>query len=459
MKQLEFMSILELTANTPGVISFIGGGGKTTFISQMASELTAAGYKVLITTTTKFYPFPGLPLFTSENESTEMIKLTNHFHNNNIAVYGRKLNEENKVEGIAASEVQRITDGLRTIILVEADGSKGLPVKGYNPDEPVIPACTELVIAVAGAEALNKRLTSKTVHRPYQLAAAIKSRTGSLLNEERMARVFGNMLEKAREQAPGAETLCILNKVDLLKQEETGLLKIAKALSGQRNRSRYFLGTEAKSLEPVKIVITLGQKKPLPAVSAVVMAAGSASRMGKDKLSLPCGQHTILGKTLDNVKKAGINEVIVVVKPGSEWIKKLNNYGYIIVENHDHAEGQSSSLKAGLMAVSNWTQGVLFVLGDQPSVTPSLYKKLTDSYKSSFQLATAPVYKGKRGNPTLFDRRLWPELLKLTGDEGGRSLFKKLDNHQVEYIETEEIAILKDIDTPDDYDQLLQDGT
>lgn len=458
MKQLKFISILELTKTPPKVISFIGGGGKTTIISKMASELTAAGHKVLITTTTKFYPFPKFPLFTEESDSPAKIKLKDYFNNNNAAVFGHRINDEEKIEGIGTGEVLELNEELPVTILVEADGSKGLPVKGYNPDEPVIPGCTDLVIAVAGAEAVGKPLISQTVHRPYQLAIAVNARPGSLLNEEKIAMAFGNMLEIAREQAPDAETLCTLNKVNLLKQDEKGLLKIAKSLSGQPNQPRYFLGTEAKSLEPVKIIITLGSNKPVPAVSAIVMAAGSASRMGKDKLSLPCGEHTILESTLDNVRRAGVEDIIVVVKPGSEWIDKLTNSGYILVENHNHTDGQSSSLKAGLMAVSNRTQGALFVLGDQPSVTPSLYKKLTDAYKSSFQLATAPLYKGKRGNPTLFDRRLWPMLLNLTGDEGGRPLFKQLERHQVEYIETEEIAILKDIDTPDDYHQLLRDG-
>ncbi len=456
MKQLKFTSLFKLTVDPPRVITFIGGGGKTTIISKLASELTAAGHKVLITTTTKFYPFPGISNFIANNDSEVMHRLKNHFKNNNLAVYGNSLTAENKIVGVSPLQVSKIKEELPVTILIEADGSRGLPVKGYNSDEPVIPDCTKLVIALIGAEAIGKTLSSQTAHRPDQLAAAVKIKKGSVLTEQILALAFGTMLEKALKQAPAAETICILNKVNLLAKKNRGLLKIAKKLSELSTRPRYFLGTEAKSAEPVKAIISLGSEKPAPAVTAVVLAAGSATRMGRDKLSLPLDQHTILERTLANVKKAGVDEIIVVVKPGSPWCGKLANRGYTIVENHYHAEGQSSSLKAGLMAVSNSTQGALFILGDQPEVTPCLYKELIAAYRSSFKLVTAPLYQGRRGNPTLFDRRTWPKLLELSGDEGGRFLFKQLEKYQVDYVETEDSSILADIDTIDDYHDLLQ---
>ncbi len=456
MKQLKLASILELAASPPGVISFIGGGGKTTVISKLASDLTSAGQKVLITTTTKFYPFPELTHFTAKNDPDVIKKLENHFANNDLAVYGSNLTAENKIEGISSIELLKLREELPVTILVEADGSRRLPVKGYNPDEPIIPECTELVIALAGADAIGKSLTQQTVHRPQQLSKAIKVEIGSLLTEEKLALIFSNMLELALNQAPQAEAFCILNKLDLLQQESSVMLSLAKALSEQPIRPRYLLGAEAKSSEPLKAIFNLDSEKPAPAVTAVVLAAGSASRMGKEKLSLPFEQHTILERTLTNVKNAAVDEIIVVVKPGTDWIEKLSNTDYVLVENHEHADGQSTSLKAGLMTVSSSIQGVMFVLGDQPEVTPYLYKKIIDQYKSSFKLITAPLYQGQRGNPIIFDRRTWPVLLGLEGDEGGRFLFKQLEEYQVSYVETEDSSILADIDTMDDYHKLLK---
>jgi len=456
MRQLKFASILELAVNPPSVVSFIGSGGKSTIISKLASELSSAGQKVLITTTTKFYPFPELTHFTVNNELNIISKLKNHFKNNNLAVLGSRFNAENKIEGVSTDEIFNLKNNLPVTILVEADGSRGLPVKGYNPDEPVIPECTELVLALAGADAIGKPLTQQIAHRPQQLSKAINVEIGSLLTEEKLALIFNNMLELALNQAPHSETFCILNKLDLLQQELSGLLSLTKALSEQPIRPRYFLGTEAKSVESIKSIIRLNSEKPAPAVTAVVLAAGSASRMGKDKLSLPFDQHTILERTLTNVKNAGFDEIIVVVKPGSDWIEKLSNTDYILVENHEHADGQSTSLKAGLMAVNSSIQGVMFVLGDQPEVTPYLYEKLIDQYKTSLKLITAPLYQGQRGNPTIFDRRTWQALLSLEGDKGGRFLFKQIEEYQVDYVETEDSSILADIDTLDDYHKLLQ---
>ncbi len=458
MRQLKFASILELAASTPGIISFIGGGGKTTVISKLASELTSAGQKVLITTTTKFYPFPETTNFTANNDPEVIHRLKNHFINNDLAVYGSNLTAENKIEGISSFEISKLREELSVTVLVEADGSRGLPVKGYNAYEPVIPGCTELVLALAGADAIGKPLTQQTVHRPQQLSKAIKVEAGSLLTEEKLALVFSYMLELSFKQAPNAEVFCILNKLDFFKQNYSGCLRLAKALSEQPTRPRYLLGAEAKSSEPLKAIFNMNLEKSTIKVAAVVLAAGSAKRMGKDKLKLPYGKYTILEQTLDNLKNASVDEIIVVVKPGSDWLDKLDDKGFVLVENHKHADGQSTSLKTGLKAVSCTIQGAMFILGDQPDVTPTLYNTLIEAYRSSFKLATAPVFNGKRGNPTIFDRRTWPLLLDLSGDEGGRSLFKHLEKEQLEFVETEESAILADIDTPGDYRKLIKNG-
>ena len=458
MRQLKLSSIFELAENPPRVISFIGSGGKTTIISKLASELNSAGRKVLITTTTKLFPFPGITTFTAKNELNVMDKLKNHFADNNLAVYGNYLTPENKIEGISRLEIAKLKEELNVTILVEADGSRGLPVKGYNPDEPVIPGCTDLIVALAGADAIGKPLNNHTVHRPEQLAAGIQVETGSPITEEILALTYNYMLTAAKNQAAGAELICILNKIDLLKDESSGILKLIDALSDLPVRPGYLLGTDTNSPEPVKMIFNIGSERPLPKVAAIILAAGSAKRMGEDKLKLSYGKHTILEQTLENVNKADFDEIVLVIKPGSDWADRLNESNYTLVENHEHISGLSTSLKAGLRAVSSSIQGSMFILGDQPGITSSLYSKLIYAYRSNLKYITAPIYDEKRGNPTIFDRRTWPILLQLSGDQGGKSLFKQFKKNQLDYIETNEKAIIEDIDTPGDYSKLIKNS-
>jgi molybdenum cofactor cytidylyltransferase len=114
-------------------------------------------------------------------------------------------------------------------------------------------------------------------------------------------------------------------------------------------------------------------------------------------------------------------------------------------------------LITGLKEIDGRAQGVIFALADQPLVTPDIYKQLIETYQKSLKLVVGPLYKGQRGNPTLFDRRTWSSIMELTGDEGGRRVIAKLPPEEISLIETNQNSVLFDIDTPEAYMNLLNE--
>ena len=126
-----------------------------------------------------------------------------------------------------------------------------------------------------------------------------------------------------------------------------------------------------------------------------------------------------------------------------------------IIENASYKEGLSTSLKVGLQAISPQAQAVLVLLADQPLVSHAVIDALIDKYEKSGSIIVAPVYNGKRGNPVLFDSSLIPELLRVTGDKGGREIIEK-HLAQLATVDFESTIIGSDIDSWDDYREVCR---
>ncbi len=453
MEQLKLETLLGSKEST--VISLYGGGGKTAILSRLASEMAFGGKRALITTTTKSYLPSAVPLFLTDDPQY-LTALKNHFRNNDLAFLGKRVLKNGKVEGIGTKIVEYISQHLQVSILVEADGSRGLPVKGYASYEPVLPPCSDFLAAIIGADAIGSLISEDTVHRPHEFSTATETGLGSIITEKTAASAFVYMLDVGKLQAPRAETICVLNKADLLKDPGETALKIAGFLCDAKSKPGQFVLTAASKNNPAQVIFRVTENSIHPEVSCVVLAAGESSRMGQDKLLMPYGSKTILEHTLAQVAASGIEDIVVVVKPESPWKQKINPDKFKIVESHGHFKGMAESLKTGLSAVSGKSQGVIFALADQPHVPPLIYRQLKERYCEKLKLITCPVYQGRKGNPTLFDRRTWPELMDLSGDLGGRELLKRAGKDDIDLIETDSQAVITDIDTPENYRDMIK---
>jgi len=455
MEQLSLYHSLGL--RDPAVVSFIGAGGKTTLLLRLASEMLGLQQKVLLTTTTKIFRPSKMPLFISTDIKSAVSALKKHYRDHNFAVLGNRILPNGKIEGIEADAVEILRNELPLSILIEADGAKGKPIKGYAEYEPVLPFHSDQFVAVIGADALNAPLSSATVHRLKHFIKATGAEDKQNITEELIAGTYQYMLKLGTYQAPRAAAAFIFNKIDLVETPEKAILNIARLLSEQDISGRLLI-TQGNVDNPVKYYLQTGKGTDAVAVPCIILAAGSSLRMGEDKLGLIYNGKTILEHVLENVVKAGIKDIIIVTKPDHNWAWLPGKYKCRIVENPLYQTGMASSLKTGLRAVGPHAQGALFALADQPKVTPDIYKLMVMNFQENLKLITCPVFKGERGNPTLFDRRTWPDLMQLNGDQGGRQLINKLAPENIDFIETDLSVIIEDIDTISDYEALLDKG-
>jgi len=110
---------------------------------------------------------------------------------------------------------------------------------------------------------------------------------------------------------------------------------------------------------------------------------------------------------------------------------------------------------AGLWAANQQCDGVMFLVGDQPLISKDLINSLIDKFYNSSAAIVAPKFNGEARNPVLFRRKVFPELLKLTGDRGGRVLLEKHRKKTALLDWPEELPFL-DLDVPADYERLKE---
>jgi molybdenum cofactor cytidylyltransferase len=186
-------------------------------------------------------------------------------------------------------------------------------------------------------------------------------------------------------------------------------------------------------------------------VAAIVLAAGSATRMGELKQLLPVGEQPMVRRVTEAICTTGLAQVVVVVGAQAEAVTSaLSGLPVDIVVNKAWAGGMSTSLRAGLGVLHPEIRAALVALADQPGLTPGLLQTLIGRYHASHKLIVAPVYRGRRGNPVLFDRALFPELLAVEGDQGGREIITRYQD-ETEGVEVDDPAVIQDVDTRQDY--------
>lgn len=190
--------------------------------------------------------------------------------------------------------------------------------------------------------------------------------------------------------------------------------------------------------------------------TAVVLAAGSSSRFGRNKLLLPYGTSTVLQTIVDHLSVPGVDHVWVVTGPFEDDIlRHVKGPSVRFVRNTAHEEGMSSSVRTAARMISEDVAGVIVAPGDMPMFTSSTVQILIEQYRP--QHIVIPRYRTRRGHPILMDRRYFLESLDSSED---RILERILREHAsgVQYVDVEDEGILRDFDTPEEYEQMMQDN-
>ncbi len=256
------MKLIDAFSISPGkskVIAFVGGGGKSSTIYRLASELSAKGQKVLVTTTTMiFHPKvktrPCDILFTGEAEALVLQKSADR---GTITVAGRDLIEKGtKIKGFSREEVEHIrSSGLFDILLVEADGARGRPIKAPAPYEPVLPLNTDIAAGVIGIDSVGTEIDEKNIHRPEIFTRVTKTAIGDILTPLIVAKLIISQRGLFKDTSPNSRKIVIFNKSETLSR-----FQAAKEIAGNISESigiERILITSMTGNDPVMTVIKL----------------------------------------------------------------------------------------------------------------------------------------------------------------------------------------------------------
>jgi len=193
-------------------------------------------------------------------------------------------------------------------------------------------------------------------------------------------------------------------------------------------------------------------------IGAVVLAAGTSSRFGEQKLLVPLGGKLLIRWTIEHVLASQVEDVVIVLGREAEAVREaLKCLPVRFLVNPRYPEGMSSSLQAGVSSLGPAVEAALIVLGDQPQITPAIINQLIETYRKARKLVVVPVYEGVQGNPVLFDASLFPELEAVRGDQGAREVVAK-DPGRVASVPFP-FPMPRDVDTRDDYEALLRQLT
>lgn len=184
-----------------GLISLIGGGGKTTIVNWLTRQRAKTGRTLLTSTTNMFQP---------DFLAVDYKVVTSRA--NPSALFSEYLRDD-KLKGIPPEQVDQLkAEGQFDSIIVEADGSKGLPIKAYGHSEPPIPQTSELVILVLGADGFSQTI-EQAVHRPEIYAAATQAKLSDRVTADNYLKFFHHP-EGSLKNVPDCPVVIVLNRID-----------------------------------------------------------------------------------------------------------------------------------------------------------------------------------------------------------------------------------------------------
>lgn len=191
-------------------------------------------------------------------------------------------------------------------------------------------------------------------------------------------------------------------------------------------------------------------------ISAIVLAAGLSSRTKKyNKLLLRYKKKKLLQHTLQNILESNIEYVIVVMGNNQNKIKKIIPYQHNIktIYNRNYKSGMASSIKAGLKYLPKESSHFFIVLADMPEVKKKHYNKMILATKKNKKVPVVPYVNSQQANPVLFSKNFIQKLKSLRGDKGAKKILQNETKIKVIF---KDKALMKDLDSLDDFKQYNQ---
>ena len=434
-------------------VAFTGSGGKTTALFQLARSLSGTEDRPVIVTATTHLHVDQIKLADSHwigEKSEDLVDLEKNLHGV-ILVTGPI--DGNRTTGLNESLqywLREVCSHHDLPLLVEADGSRQRPLKAPAEDEPVIPDFVETVVLVAGLSGLGEPITDESVHRQEIFSRLSGLGLGEVITPDALVRVLTHPAGGLKNIPVQARRVVLLNQADTPELQSIGG-KMAQDLLAT------FDAVLVGALEQSHV-------QTFECTAGIILAAGEAKRFGQTKQLLDYHGQPFVRSVAQTALASGLSPVVVVSGANAELVEAaVKDLPVTIVRNPDWHNGQSSSIRAGLHALpppslrdtspkSKGFRGgregaAIFLLADQPQVTPTVIHALMEQHTLDLSPIIAPLVIGQRANPVLFDRVTFPDLMALTGDVGGRAIFSK---YPVMYLPWHDESLLVDIDTPED---------
>ena len=443
------------------LVALTGGGGKTSLMMALSGEL---GRQVVLTATTRLSVAQTQQIqevirvksaITGETINRQRVlgfsaEIDELFHrlSESLNRSGRCLvigeQQDEKLLGVAVDlPGQLFASDDVDYVLVEADGSRRLPCKAPGPHEPVIPPESTIVVPSAGMDCLGKPL-SETAHRPELVSAITGLGVDQPMTEQALARLITHPLGGLKGIPRQSRVIPYLNKVDS-EELQNSARRIARQILKEERIERVVFGA-IRLNQPVKAIHRR--------VTAVVLAAGRSSRMGRHKLLLPWGETTVLGQTISNLLKTSVNDVIVVSGHDAQEVDRIaRQYVAKSITNANFESGEMiSSVQTALGSLPGNCEAILVVLADQPMVESKSINRIVEAWAVNKSDLVAPVYGDRRGNPVIFGRKYFEELLSLPAGAAPRDILARHDS-ELHLVPMETDSILYDIDQEEDYER------
>jgi probable selenium-dependent hydroxylase accessory protein YqeC len=410
----------------------LGSGGKTSLLALLAHELARTHPRVLVSTSTKVYPFPGLPLV------EDPAALEAAWRGARAVFLGRQLGvgpaagargDAGKLGGLAALAAEDLR-ALADVVLLEADGARGRPLKVHQPLDPGVPASADLALLVIGAAALGAAASAETVHRLERAPAPWGLREGEMPTPRQVARVL-LAPDGYLGQTGAVPTRILINQADAWPGQAARLAEALSAvwpgsiLSGSAQRGEFALCSG--SAQPAPGGGSAGEgpaPAPPPArVALILAAAGTGRRFGADKRRFLIKGAPLFHWSLGAYARLPFLQRIAVLGPeDADLAAEARARGWQVAVNPEPATGLSGSWRAGLAAVKRDAVGALLALGDMPAIRRDTVAALLAAIAEAPGRALRPVHAGRPGHPYYLPRSGFAALAAVAGDLGARAL-------------------------------------
>lgn len=422
----------------PHVISFVGSGGKTTALFQLARLLLNQKKLIFVTATTHLGSWQTS--LADHHIIARDADEINFPHEGIVLVTGEVDKERtNPISQNALNWLRAKQELEETYLLIEADGSRQKPLKAPAEHEPPIPEFSDLVIHVSGLSGLGKPLHDEHVHRAEIFSQLSGLAIGETITTQSLFNTLTHPLGALKNIPANAKRIALLNQADTPELLSVG-------------------GTLARDLLNVydSVIVSSLQQNNLQTTektAGIILAAGSSKRYGQPKQLLEWNGKSFIRHVTETALRSALEPVVVVTGfRHAEIEAQIQDLPVSTIYNADYEQGQSTSIKAGISALPANVGAAVFLLADQPQIPVEVIRALVESHASDMQAILAPlVLEEKRANPVLFDRVTFPNLLTLQGDVGGRGIF---DKHKVSYLPWHDDILIFDVDKPEDYERL-----